>query len=104
MVYIIVIVTVSSAKAAEKIANELVSSKLAACVNIIPGIRSIFMWNGKKESVKECLLMVKTKKSHFKKLKDKVKRLHSYDIPEIIGITISEGSQDYLDWIGATVK
>ncbi len=101
--YIMVFITVSSEEDAERIANELVDSKLAACVNIIPGIKSIFIWKGKKEVSGEHLLIAKTRRSHFKKLKDMVKKLHNYDTPEIISITISEGSQDYLDWIGRTV-
>jgi len=101
--HIMVFVTVSSEEDAERIANELVGSKLAACVNIIPGVKSVFMWKGKKEVSGEYLLIAKTKKSHFKKLEDMVKELHSYDTPEIISITISEGSRDYLDWIDRTV-
>ena len=101
--YIVVFITVPSHQDAERIANELVDSKLAACVNIIQGVRSVFMWNGKKESVDECLLLVKTKENYFSRLKDKVKQLHSYDTPEIISIQISEGNQDYLDWIDKSV-
>ena len=101
--YIIVFITVPSHQDAVKIADKLVDSKLAACVNIIQGVRSVFMWNGKKESIDECLLLVKTKEDYFNRLKDKVKQLHSYDTPEIISIQISEGNQDYLDWIDKSV-
>jgi len=103
MNYIVVFVTASSQEEAEKIADGLVDSKLAACVNIIPNIKSIFMWQGKKDTASECLLIVKTKQACFGRLKKKVRELHSYDTPEIIAMPISEGDKDYLNWIEDTV-
>ncbi len=102
--YIVVFVTVPSDNDAEEIANELIDSKLAACVNIISNIKSFFTWNGKKEVITESLLVVKTEKEYFKRLQDKVKQLHSYDTPEIISMQISEGNQGYLDWISKTLS
>jgi periplasmic divalent cation tolerance protein len=99
MKYIVVFVTASSAKEAEKIASGIISAKLAACVNIVPNVKSIFTWKGKKESCKEALLIIKTKKDKFARLKEKVKKLHSYDTPEIISIPIQDGYKPYLDWI-----
>ncbi len=104
MEHLIVFITAPSVQDAENIGNELVDSRLAACVNILPGIRSIFIWNDKKESVDECLLLVKTRKNHFDKIRDKVRQLHSYDTPEIISVEISNGNQDYLDWIDKAVS
>ena len=96
---IIVFITASSNKEADLIANSLVKSNLAACVNIIPGIKSVYTWKDKKETAKEYLLLVKTKKSCFAKLKKQVKSLHSYDTPEIISIEIENADTKYLNWI-----
>ncbi len=104
MEHIIVFITAPSVEDAENIGNELVDSRLAACANIVPGIRSIFIWNDKKESVDECLLLVKTQKTHFNKIRDKVRQLHAYDTPEIISVQISDGNQDYLGWIDKAVS
>jgi len=99
MKYAVVFVTAGSKEEAVKIANGLIDSKLAACVNILPGIRSFYVWQGRKESSEEVLLIVKTKESLFKDVAQEVKRLHSYDTPEIISIPISEGDERYLAWI-----
>jgi periplasmic divalent cation tolerance protein len=99
MPYLIVFITTSSGKESDLIANSLVESRIAACVNIVPGIKSIYTWKGKKESSKEYLLIVKTIKANFAKLKKHVKALHSYDMPEIIGIAIDNAGKDYLNWI-----
>jgi periplasmic divalent cation tolerance protein len=103
MSYSVVFITAEDQKQAEKIANALVEHKLAACVNIIPKIRSIFIWKGKKDSCDELLLIAKTRSKNFNKLKQKVKQLHSYDVPEIISIPIEKGDKRYLDWIGMEV-
>ena len=104
MSYIVVLITAPSKNEAKKIANAIVESKVAACVNIVPMVESVFMWKGKKENAKESLLIVKTKKSCFEKLKQKVKKLHSYTTPEIISIPILQGEKSYLDWISKTVS
>lgn len=97
--YIIVFITASSKKEAMKIANGLVDKKLAACVNIVPNIKSIYTWKGKKEKASEVLLIVKSKREKFKNIVKKVKALHSYSVPEIISIPINNGNKDYLNWI-----
>lgn len=102
--YIVVLITASSQEEAEKIANGLVDAEVAACVNIVPKIKSIFKWQGKKDAADEVLLIAKTKQDRFKDLKEAVKSLHSYDVPEIISIPISEGNEDYLNWIAEVVK
>jgi len=99
MKYVLVFITAGSKEEAVKIANGLIDSKLAACVNILPGIRSFYMWQGRKESSEEVLLIVKTKESLFKDVVREVKRLHSYETPEIISIPILEGDEKYLAWI-----
>lgn len=99
MAYLIVFITTSSSKEAGLIANSLVELRLAACVNIVPGIKSIYIWKGKKESSREYLLIAKARKLNFNKLKKHVKSLHSYDVPEIIGIAIDNADKDYLHWM-----
>ena len=102
--YIVVFVTCSTEKETKKIARTLVGKKLAACVNIIPKISSLYWWQGKIESSKELLLVIKTKKTHLKKLIKEVKAIHVYTVPEIIALPIIEGNRDYLDWIDNSIK
>ena len=94
-----VFVTVPSIEVGKKIASGLVSKKLAACVNIIPQITSIYEWEGKINEDSELLLMIKTQTHLFEDLSKFVKENHPYDVPEVIGLSIDQGSQSYLDWI-----
>jgi len=102
---IVVLVTCSSAKEARKIARAVVEQRLAACANLVTSpVHSVYRWKGKVESAKEFLLIIKTTQSRFVELKDAVKRLHSYDVPEIIALPIARGSAAYLTWISDSVK
>src|SRR4030043_1126702 len=96
---IVVLVTCGSEEEALKIANALVEAHLAACVNLVAPIRSIYRWDGKIWDEKEWLLIIKTEKQRFEELEKKVKSLHSYPVPEIISLPITEGSSAYLNWI-----
>ncbi len=96
---IVVFVTCGSEEEGLKIANALMDERLAACVNLISPIRSIYRWEGKIWDEKECLLIIKTQKDRFEELEKRVKFLHSYSVPEIIGLPIVEGSSAYLNWI-----
>lgn len=98
---VVVYITVPSPEEGEKIARVLVEKRLVACVNIIPGIRSIYHWEGKICDDRELLLIAKTKASLFESLEKEVKKLHSYKVPEIIAVPISAGSSDYINWIEA---
>ena len=100
---IVVYVTAPSEEVAEGISEALVGGELAACVNITPGIRSIYKWQGKVESDGEVMMMVKSRRSLFKDIEAKVKELHPYDTPEIIAVDIKDGSREYLDWIDESV-
>ena len=100
---IVVFITASNEDEAAKIAKALVEARLAACVNIIRNIRSIYSWQGKIEDDSEVLMIAKTQKRLFNALSAKVKELHSYTTPEIIALPIIEGSEDYLKWLGDTV-
>lgn len=101
---IVVFVTCGSEEEALKIANALVENRLAACVNLVAPIRSIYRWEERIWDEKEWLLIVKTQKDRFEELEKKVKSLHSYSVPEIISLPIVEGSSSYLNWIRENTK
>jgi periplasmic divalent cation tolerance protein len=101
---IIVLVTCGSEEEALKIANALVESHLAACVNLVAPIRSIYRWEERIWDEKEWLLIIKTQKDRFEELEKKVKSLHSYSVPEIVSLRIVEGSSSYLNWISENTK
>lgn len=96
---VVVLVTCGSEEEALKIARSLVEERLAACVNLISPIRSIYRWEGKIWDEKEWLLVVKTQRQRYEELEKKVKSLHSYSVPEIMGLPIVEGSSSYLNWL-----
>jgi periplasmic divalent cation tolerance protein len=96
---IVVLVTAASKQEAARIGRALVKAELAACVNVLPGIRSIFRWEGKVSEEREVLLIVKSRNDLFGRLAAEVKRLHSYQVPEVIAFPIVHGAADYLAWI-----
>jgi len=104
MDYMVVFITASSEDEAVKISKTLVEEKLAGCVNIVKNIRSIYFWQGKIEDNSEVLMIVKTRVELFDKLEERVKSLHSYTVPEIIGIKIKKGSESYLSWLNEVTK
>lgn len=97
--FVLVFCTVDSKKAAQGIAKTLVESKLAACVNIIDGVSSVYSWKGEIVEDNEILLIVKSKASLFEKLQNKIKEIHPYEVPEIISTKVDEGYIPYLNWI-----
>ena len=96
---LIVFVTVPSGEDASRIGESLVSERLAACVNVVPGIESIYRWQGKVTRDAEWLLMIKTTDERFEEMEQRVKALHAYSTPEVIAFKISRGSDDYLKWL-----
>lgn len=100
----LVLSTTGSEDEARKIARHLVEHKLAACVNIVPQIESIYRWQGKVESSREWLLVIKTTVERFAEVQKAIRELHSYDLPECMAIAIDDGSSDYLQWIAQSVK
>jgi len=101
---LLVLNTCPDAITAKRIANELVANKLAACVQIIPGIQSFFRWEGKVDSAEEQLLLIKTNTDRYQELEDKIKALHPYELPEIVAVSINTGFTDYLSWINDCIR
>jgi len=97
--YIVVFITAASQEEARRIADILVNSRKAVCVNVVPQVHSRFWWKGKIDSADEALLIVKTKASLLDELIALVKGNHSYEVPEIIALPIIGGSKDYLNWL-----
>ena len=96
--YIVVFVTAPQAEAPD-LARRLVEERLVACVNLVPGIRSFYWWQGKVEDEPEVLCVMKTRSGLFEALRDRVRELHSYEVAEIIALPIHAANQPYLDWI-----
>jgi periplasmic divalent cation tolerance protein len=96
---IIVLSTCSSREEAEHIAGSLVEAHLAACVNLVPGVTSVFRWQGKLEKSEEILLVIKSRRDLFDKLQERLSLMHTYEVPEGIAIPVVEGLPAYLDWL-----
>ena len=103
MKYCCILNTVPNIRKARTLAGLLVSRRLAACVQILPGLESHYRWRGKKETSKEVLLLIKTRFSNYKKLEKTLLENHPYEVPEIICLPITKGSRSYLDWISGEV-
>ena len=101
--YIMILVTTKDKAQAKKMANALLDGKLIACANIVEHVHSLFVWQGKKDSAEECMLILKSKKNLFNKIVKTVKLLHSYEVPEIIALPIILGEKKYLSWIKRSV-
>jgi periplasmic divalent cation tolerance protein len=102
--YFLVSITTNSSEEAERIAEALVQERLAACVNIVPAITSIYRWQGEVHRDSEVLLIAKSRPESFESLAARVKELHSYEVPEIIALPITAGSKAYLKWIDESVQ
>ncbi len=101
---LVIFITAGSAEEGERIAEALVKEMLAACVNIVPAISSVYRWEGRVQRDNEALLIVKSRQDVFDHLVDRVKELHSYDLPEVIALPIAVGSDDYLRWLSGAVQ
>jgi len=97
--FIVLHITVPDENTAASIAKDIVGQKLAACVNILGSIRSIYSWQDKIEDGKEVLMIIKTRRHLFEALSGRISGLHPYSVPEIIAMPIAEGSDKYLEWI-----
>jgi len=101
---IVVLVTVPNAQTAETLGEALVGEELAACVNLLPPIRSIYRWQGAVERASELLLVIKTTRAGFERLRARVVELHPYEVPEVIALAMEAGHAPYLRWIADSVK
>ena len=104
MTYHIVFNTCPDEETAERIANALLDQRLAACINIVPGLRSIYNWKGKRENGTEVLLMIKSPTGVYAELETVLRGMHPYELPEIIAVPISAGLTAYLEWIGSETQ
>ena len=101
---VIVLTTAGSPDEAKKIARALVEQKLAACVNIVPKIQSVYRWKGEIEEAEELLLVIKTASPQQGKVCAAIQELHSYELPECVVLAIEDGSEQYLKWIDDSLK
>ena len=101
---ILVLCTFPETESVKSVAETLVNEKLAACVNVIPGVQSIFRWQDKIDNANENILIIKTKDSLYDELEVRIKELHPYELPEIISVPIDKGLNKYLDWISESTK
>ena len=96
---LVVLVTAPGAEEAARLARTLVEEKLVACGNVVPGVRSIYRWEGKVCDEQEALLVLKAPAKRFPELRDRILALHPYQVPEVVALRIEDGSEKYIDWI-----
>ena len=96
---IVVLSTCATAEEAERIARKLVEKRLAACVNVLDGARSVFRWRGAIEETREWLLIIKCRRDLFGDLRAEIEKLHSYEVPEVLALSVVDGSPGYLGWM-----
>ena len=102
--HVVVLVTTSSAKEAEQIAQTLLEKRLVACINILPRVHSRFWWKGKIEHSDEALMIVKSKSEVFDELVEAVSAIHSYQVPEILAVPVQSGFNKYLAWMDEVIE
>ena len=101
---VLVVLVTAPRDASDRIAERLVSSRLAACVNVVRGVRSTYWWQGKVESAEEDLLIIKTDESVYGELERAVKEMHPYEVPEIIALRVERGLEEYISWVSSSVS
>ncbi len=101
---IVVLSTCGSEEEAGRIASVLVERRLAACVNLLPNMRSVYRWKGAVESAAECLLVIKSSRDRFEALRAALEAAHSYELPEALALTVVDGSPAYLEWLDASLR
>jgi periplasmic divalent cation tolerance protein len=102
--YILILVTTKDKQEAEKITKALLNERLIACGNIINPVTSFFHWSGKINNAEECLIVMKSRMDLFAQVAERVKGLHSYEVPEILALPIVDGSKAYFDWMGGILQ
>src|SRR2546429_4703898 len=101
---IVVFSACSTLDEARRIAGNLIGQRLAACVNVMPGARSLYRWKGKIEEADECLLVIKSSRDLFDRLRLELEKAHSYEVPEVVAVPVVDGSPNYLNWVDAELK
>ena len=101
---ILVISTCAAEADAERLARALLDSRLAACVNVVPGVRSFYRWKGEIESEAEYLLIIKTSRDLFPALRTEIEKLHPYEVPELLALPVLAGAENYLGWLDANLR
>jgi periplasmic divalent cation tolerance protein len=101
---IVVLSTCDSEAEAKRVAHHLVEQRLAACVNVLPGARSVYRWKDKIEEAAEFLLVIKSSRDLFPALRAELQKVHSYEVPEVIALPIVDGSEPYLSWLDGELK
>lgn len=102
--FYVVLTTVKNRVEAKRLAERLVSEKLAACVSTVPNVTSVYRWRGKVERAREVLVVVKTSMKKLDRLISRIKELHSYEVPEILALRIERGLPEYLKWLGKSLR
>jgi periplasmic divalent cation tolerance protein len=101
---IVVLSTCATEADAERMARALVDGRLAACVNVVPGVRSFYHWKGGIDSSQEFLLIVKTSRDLFPALRAEIEKLHPYELPELLALPVVDGAENYLMWLQANLR
>jgi periplasmic divalent cation tolerance protein len=101
---IVVLTTCAGEADAERLARALVAGRLAACVNVVPGVRSFYHWKGEIESSEEFLLIVKTSRDLFPALRAEMEKLHAYEVPELLALPVVDGAENYLRWLQSNLR
>ncbi|MFQ5896708.1 MAG: divalent-cation tolerance protein CutA [Candidatus Methylomirabilia bacterium] len=101
---LVVLVTTPSVEEGQRIARAVVAEHLAACVNVVPGLRSVFFWEGQLQEESEALLVIKTSRERYEALQRRVFELHTYSVPEVLALPVEAGSPSYLAWVDEAVR
>src|ERR1017187_3523852 len=101
---IVVLSTCPGEEEAARLARLLVEEKLAACVSVVPGVRSFYRWKGAVESAGECLLVIKSSRAVFGALRKAIEKAHSYDVPEVLALAVVDGAPNYLNWLQSSIR
>lgn len=101
---IVIVSTCANEQEAEKLARMLVEEGVAACVNVVPKMNSYYRWKGAIESAEECLLLIKSSRELFPEVRTALEKAHSYEVPEVLALSIVDGSPDYLSWLQAGLR
>jgi len=102
--FLVVLTTCPDAATAERLARALVEASLAACVNVVPGLRSIYRWNGAVQSDEEVLMLSKTTAVRFEALRARIVELHPYEVPEVVALPVADGHDAYLRWVADSTR